>query len=185
MVVGDALILTKPLGTGTLFAADMRGKAHSQAVEGAIASMLQSNREAVTVLLKHRAHAATDITGFGLVGHALEMARASEVGVDLDLAAVPLLPGAADAASAGHLSTLHPENARANASIQGADNLTRDPRFLLLFDPQTAGGLLAAVPADRAEECRADMVAAGYASAAIVGRVVERTDVAKPLAIRS
>jgi len=125
------------------------------------------------------------VTGFGLVGHVLEMARASELAVELDLAAMPLLPGAADAASAGHLSTLHPENARANASVQGADNLARDPRFLLLFDPQTAGGLLAAVPADHAEACRADMVAAGYASAAIVGRVVERADAAKPIIIRS
>jgi len=185
MAAGDALILTKPLGTGTLFAAEMRGKAHSQAIEGAIASMLQSNREAVTVLLKHRAHAATDVTGFGLVGHVLEMARASDVGVELDLAAVPLLPGAADAASGGHLSTLHPENARAEQYVQGVDALARDPRFLLLFDPQTAGGLLAAVPEERAEACRADMVAAGYASAAIVGRVVERTDAAKPIAIRA
>lgn len=185
MAAGDALILTKPLGTGTLFAADMRGKADVRAVDAAIDTMLQSSRDAVAILLKHRADAATDVTGFGLIGHLMEMLLASGVGAELDIGAVPLLPGAADTASAGHISTLHPENVRAMDQIQDAARFMRDARFLLLFDPQTAGGLLAAVPAARADQCRADLVAAGYGSAAIIGRVVERTDAAKPITIRA
>ena len=185
MAAGDALILTKPLGTGTLFAADMRGKADVRAVDAAIDVMLQSNRDAAAILLKHRADAATDVTGFGLIGHLMEMLLASGVGAELDLGAVPLLPGAADTASAGHLSTLHPENVRAMDRVQDAARFMRDARFLLLFDPQTAGGFLAAVPGERADQCRADLVAAGYGASAIIGRVVERADAAKPITIRA
>lgn len=155
---GDALILTKPLGTGALLAADMRGKAQSAWVEAALASMLTSNAAAVAVLRAHGAAAATDVTGFGLLGHLREMLTASGVGAEIDMQALPLLPGAADALAKGIESTLAPAN---RAFLPDAP--------LILSDPQTSGGLLAAVPASRADECVAALQAAGYGSAAVVG----------------
>src|SRR3989304_6151741 len=91
---GDRLVLTKAIGTGTLFAAEMRGKAKGRWIESAIASMLQSNAHAVAVLRAHGVSACTDVTGFGLLGHLLEMTKASRVVAELDLNTVPLLPGA-------------------------------------------------------------------------------------------
>src|SRR4029450_1829314 len=91
---GDGLILTKPLGTGTLLAADMRGKAKARWGMAAIAHMGQSNRKAAEILRRHGVHAATDVTGFGLLGHLIEMVRASEVDVTVAIDRVPLLEGA-------------------------------------------------------------------------------------------
>ncbi|WP_088346660.1 MULTISPECIES: selenide, water dikinase SelD [Rhodomicrobium] len=170
--VGDRLILTKPLGTGTLFAADMRGKAKARWVMNAVAHMLQSGRAASEILVRHGAHAATDITGFGLIGHLVEMLKAGGVGARLDMGAIAALDGAAETLAAGIVSSLQPENLRLRRAI--AEGGARDhPLFPLLFDPQTAGGLLAAVPAGQAEACRADLIAAGYDRAAIIGTVTE------------
>lgn len=124
------------------------------------------------VLRAHGATACTDVTGFGLLGHAVEMARASRATVALDPSALPLLEGARECAAAGFLSSLHPENVRAAAAVQGDGIATLPPATLaLLVDPQTAGGLLAAVPAEAADACVAALRAAGYAAAAVVGRV--------------
>lgn len=158
---GDALILTKALGTGALLAAEMRGKARSVWIEGALDSMLISNAAAVGVLRAHSARAATDVTGFGLLGHLREMAEASGTGVEIDLAALPVLPGAAESLADGIESTLAPSN-RAFAPDAPA----------ILSDPQTSGGLLASLPAARAEECVAALHAIGYEAAMIVGRCV-------------
>src|SRR5207244_11092919 len=98
---GDALVLTKPIGTGTLLAADMRGKAKARWVMAAIAHMVQSNRKAAEILRRHGVHAATDVTGFGLLGHLIEMVRASEVDVTLAIGRVPLLDGARETAAPG------------------------------------------------------------------------------------
>jgi len=168
---GDRLILTKPIGTGTLFAADMRHQAKGQWIADAIESMLQSNREASDVFLRHGATACTDVTGFGLIGHLHEMAQASGVGVALDMARVPVLDGAEHTAGAGVFSTLYPQNLRLRRVIRNGERAASTPRFALLFDPQTAGGLLAGVPADAADACVAELRAAGYRHSAIVGGV--------------
>lgn len=174
---GDALVLTKPLGTGAIMAAAMRGAARARWVSGALESMQQGSGAAARVLAAHSARAATDVTGFGLLGHAAEMARASGVVAGVDPSAVPLLPGAAECAAAGHLSSLHPSNARALEASRGgaaAWAAAGDGRWLpLLVDPQTAGGLLAGVPAASAAACVSELRRAGYAHAAVVGRVEE------------
>jgi len=171
LVPGDVLILTKPIGTGTLLAADMRAKAKARWVMDAIASMMRSSRRASEILIAHGAHAATDVTGFGLAGHLLEMMRASKVRASLDLGSIPLLDGAWESAAAGHLSSLHGENVKAASAIEDAGTHSKDPRYLLLFDPQTAGGLLAGVPMDQAAACLAALHAAGETRAAIIGNV--------------
>jgi selenide,water dikinase len=146
---GDKLVLTKKLGTGVIFAAAMRGKARGTWVEAALASMRQPSSKAAEQCLAAGAHACTDVTGFGLAGHLTEMIRASgPVYVALSLDALPALDGAVELLAQGFASSLAPENLRARHLIDGMDKLAAHPKLGLLFDPQTAGGLLAAVPAD-------------------------------------
>jgi selenide, water dikinase len=160
---GQALVLTKPLGTGALLAADMRGKAKSQWIDAAIASMLTGNAAAVEILRQHHATAATDVTGFGLLGHLREMLAASGCGASLVLNDLPILPGAAEILAAGIESTLAPAN---RAFLPDAP--------AILSDPQTAGGLLAAVPSPEAKACVGALRAGGYPAAAIIGRCQSR-----------
>ncbi len=169
---GDALLLTKPLGSGMLFAADMRGRARGEWIDRALAVMQQGNREAMRVLRGFEVRACTDVTGFGLAGHLFEMARASGVAAEILLPALPLLAGAAEIAATGLASSLQPQNLRLRHRIDDPAGLAADPCYPLLFDPQTAGGLLAGVPAERAADAVAALRAAGYAQAAIVARAV-------------
>lgn len=181
MQPGDALILTKPIGTGTLLAADMRGKAKGRWVDGAIRSMLVSNQSAAACLHRRGATACTDVTGFGLLGHLVEMTRASAVDVRLELAAVPLLDGAEQTVAAGILSSLQPQNLRLRRAVREPETLSTHARYPLLFDPQTAGGLLASVPADEAPACLDELHRLSYPQAAIIGRVEPRTTEAAPI----
>ena len=175
MQAQDLLILTKPLGTGTLFAAHAIGQARGRWVQQALDSMCQSSRLAGQILQAHGARACTDVTGFGLLGHLLEMARASGMVVEICLDALPSLDGALECLSAGITSSLHSANARlgdaiANPHVPGGFPATAT-RKALLFDPQTAGGLLASVPPDQADDCLKALYDAGYHHSAIVGRV--------------
>lgn len=158
---GDAVILTGALGTGTILAAEMTLAARGEWVAGAWAQMARSQRAAAEILAD--AHAMTDVTGFGLAGHLMAILRASGLAGVLDLDAVPLLAGAVELAAAGHRSTLWPANRQALADTELPD----DPRATLLFDPQTAGGLLAAVPAEKADDLVERLRAAGYPAARI------------------
>jgi len=172
----DRLILTKPLGTGVILAADMRGLAPARVTAAAVAAMLQSGANAAACLLRHNATACTDVTGFGLLGHLLEMLRASGADARLDLEAVPVLDGALDLVRAGLTSSLHPDNLAALAALAEAD--PTDPLTTLLIDPQTAGGLLAGVAAEDAADCLAELRALGYRAAAI--GIVEPMEGAAP-----
>ena len=169
---GDRFILTKPLGTGTLLAADMRGSAKARWVDGAIRAMLRSNRAAAGVVREYGARACTDVTGFGLLGHLVEMTRASNVGASVALDAVPLLDGAAETIAAGVLSTLHPENVRLRRAVANVTSAAERERYPILYDPQTSGGLLAAVPAVRADACVVALQSAGYDHAADIGKAI-------------
>ena len=180
---GDALILTKAVGTGTLFAADMRRKAKGRWIDSAIASMLLTNQTAAACLRQHGASACTDLTGFGLVGHLVEMTRASGVDAAIDLPAVPLLDGAAETVAAGILSSLQPQNVRLRRAIRNLDEVGKHPLYPLLFDPQTAGGLLAGVPAQRAEACVKALRQLGYPAARVIGRIDSPSDAAAPIVV--
>src|SRR5262249_60313518 len=114
----------------------------------------------------HGVHAATDVTGFGLLGHLIEMVRASEVDATLAIERVPLLEGARETVALGIFSSLQPQNVRLRRAIKDLAAASRHPLYPLLFDPQTAGGLLAAVPFAQAARCVAPPRAAGYIRAA-------------------
>ena len=170
---GDVLVLTKAVGTGTLLAADMRARAKGRWLQQAVDSMLLSCRTAGDVLRAHGAEACTDITGFGLAGHLLEMLGGSSLGAYIDLDALPVLPGALHTVDAGILSTLHPKNQRFEDQLEGSAGQRHQPEYALLFDPQTAGGLLAGVPPDNAPACLKELAANGYADSAVIGEVVD------------
>mgnify|MGYP003386251026 CR=1 FL=1 len=173
---GNVLIVSKPIGTGALLAADMRGKAKARWVMAALAHMTRSNRRGAEILHKFGATAATDVTGFGLLGHLVEMVKASNVDVTLQLHAVPLLEGLPEVMAQGIFSSLQPQNVRLRRAIVNLEAASAHPLYPALFDPQTAGGLLASVPAAIAEECVAALRDAGYAHAAVIGRVAAKSD---------
>ena len=167
---GDALVLTKPLGTGLIVSGRRRGAAGQASLDGAIHSMLRLNRAAAEVLVAERVRGATDVTGFGLLGHAGEMARASGTSFVVEAAAIPALPGALEAAAAGVETDGASHNRRSVADILAVDPEVAPARLALAFDPQTSGGLLAAVPPGRLEAVLAALRAAGV-EPAVVGRV--------------
>ena len=174
---GDRLLLTKPLGTGVILAAEMRRLAAARVVTGAIETMLQSAAAASACLASYGATACTDVTGFGLLGHLLEMLTASGADARLDPNRIPALDGAMPLLHEGLASSLHAGNSIALASL--TDEAAQDPAVTtLLIDPQTAGGLLAGIPADRAADCLAELQRVGYRAAEI--GVIERRSGDKP-----
>jgi selenide,water dikinase len=168
---GDQLILTRPLGSGVLFAADMQGKARGAWIDEALEQMLVSNRAAAACLRQFKASACTDVTGFGLAGHLFEMARASGCEVEILLDQLPLYSGAANLAMRGIVSSLQPQNIRIRHSILESAELASHAAYPLLFDPQTAGGLLAGVAPQQAEPCLQQLRDLGYKHAQLVARV--------------
>ncbi|MBI5786096.1 MAG: selenide, water dikinase SelD [Rhodocyclales bacterium] len=180
---GDVLILTKPIGTGTLFAAHAQLKARGRWIDAALASMQVSNRAAVPCLVAHGATACTDLTGFGLLGHLVEMTRPSGVDAELELARLPVLEGAAETVAAGVLSSLQPANLRLRRALKNQAAALQHPNYPLLFDPQTAGGLLASVPAAAAEACVAELRGLGYPMAARIGRVLKQGEEMEPVGL--
>ncbi len=176
---GDQLVLTKPLGTGTVFAAHMQLAADGRDVSAAIASMLQSNGTAAELALAHGAAACTDITGFGLLGHLLEM-LAGTLGARLELAQLPLLPGAIEQIRAGIVSTMHAANVRSAGRFLEVLPAADEARVQMLFDPQTSGGLLIALPAARAADLCHALHEDGYVEARIIGHVVALTSGTTP-----
>ncbi|MEO6623782.1 MAG: selenide, water dikinase SelD [Burkholderiaceae bacterium] len=183
MQPGDVLLLTKPIGTGTLFAAHARLAARGRWVQEALASMQVSNQQAAIILRDCGATACTDLTGFGLLGHLEEMTRPSGVDAEVDLATLPLLDGALECVASGIVSSLQAANLRLRRALANQGTFTADPRYPLLFDPQTAGGLLASVPADQAQACLRRLRVAGYARAATIGRVLPMGDALAPITL--
>jgi selenide,water dikinase len=183
MKPGQVLILTKALGTGTLFAAQMRLQAKGRWIDDAVKSMLLSNQAAAKCLLEHGTTACTDITGFGLLGHLLEMIQAFQVAVELDLEAIPVLEGALETLQMGIVSSLHPQNLRASRQITNLSAVSDRATYPLLFDPQTSGGLLAAIPSEQASSCLALLQSLGYSHSRVIGRVMPRVEGIQPISL--
>ncbi|MEC3863042.1 selenide, water dikinase SelD [Mesobacterium sp. TK19101] len=159
---GDALILTKPIGTGVVLAAEMAGQARGADVAACFANMSLAQGNAARIL--SQAHAMTDVTGFGLAGHLQGICAASGVGAEIAVDAIPVLPGARALSDSGVASSLYPDN---RALVPG---VIEEARTRLLFDPQTCGGLLAVVDAGQAAILKDKLKIAGY-DAAIIGKI--------------
>lgn len=166
---GDALVLTKPLGTGVITTAAKRGRADAQSVDAAVATMLRTNQEAAAAALAAGASGATDVTGFGLLGHLGHMAAASSVDVALEVATLPLLPGARDLAAAG----LTPVGSQRNLAWlrDRLDGDVDEVTLILLADAQTSGGLVFGARPEAAAEAAARLRNSGHACA-IIGHAV-------------
>lgn len=167
---GDLLVLTKALGTGVLLRADMMGWLSGPDASALHASLCRPNDLAMTIMAAHEASAATDVTGFGLLGHLASICRASGVSSDLWLDALPVLPGARALLGRGLRSTSHEENARALRGALVSADAAVHPLLALAVDPQTSGGLLFGVAPDRAPAALEALVATGHC-AAMVGEV--------------
>ena len=176
METGQVLILTKALGTGTLFAAHRQFQAKGYWIDEAIESMLQSNQRAAQVFLKYQVSALTDITGFGLLGHLREMVSVSDVAVKLNLATIPALIGALTTLEQGFTSSLHLQNKQLTQHIKIISELDPSAKYQLLFDPQTSGGLLGAVPVQQMDACLQELRAQGYTESCVIGEIIAQDE---------
>ena len=171
MRLDDVLVLTKPLGTGVLLAAHMQARLKGEWHPTLMDALLRSNQSAARILQEYEVTGATDITGFGLAGHLLEMLRPGDLGARIDLHHIPLLPGAAELLQSGLESTLAPENRAAEQEIDVSENLRKSDAYRVLFDPQTCGGLLFGVPERQLSGVLAELIADGDTQSAVIGRV--------------
>jgi selenide,water dikinase len=173
---GDGLVLTKPLGTGILATAIKAGLLPAQGERRVIEVMATLNRKAAEIMAGYTVHACTDITGFGLLGHALEMAQGSKVTLAIETKQVPVLPEVIDLAGMGLIPAGSYANrkfcARSVREVGAVDSLYLD----IIADAQTSGGLLLALPAAEAPDAVSGLRGAGVADAAIIGEVLDRSD---------
>lgn len=170
---GDVLVLTKPIGTGIITTAGKQGRVDPGVLQGAVTAMATLNRDAAQAMTKVGVHAATDITGFGLLGHLKSMVKGSGIGAQIHLNQVPTLPGVWELLEQGIAPGGTGRNRDSVAdSVQWHPDLS-DNDQLLLCDAQTSGGLLIAVAADKQDALLAELTAAGTPAAAIVGRITD------------
>jgi len=169
---GDRLVLTKPLGTGIIAFAAQIGRADPESIASAGRSMIALNKHAAELMLEYGAHACTDVTGFGLMGHLKSMASASKVDVEIVWDDVPLLPGvmqyAADGIIPGAVERNKESSSDALVAVDGVEPAMAD----ILFDAQTSGGLLIALPESAADKFVSRLKAEGISEAAVIGRVM-------------
>ncbi len=169
--VGDALILTKPVGSGVLFNANLKGWVSKAALDECLETITTLNKTAAEVLARFEVHAATDVTGFGLAGHGLEMAEGSDVALRIEVDAVPTMSEALAVYERGMTTGVNAVNQ------QLVEEKTRYERRLptwheqIFVDPQTSGGLLAAVPGEEADDAVAALHEAGVGKAVRIGTV--------------
>ncbi len=179
---GDVLILTKKIGSGVLFNANLKGWVSDETMELCLKTITTLNKTAAEVLSGFTVHAATDITGFGLAGHTLEIAQGSGVTIQLTPSTVPLFPQAAEMYERGVTTGMNgPNRGSVEPDTEFDSDMTEAQRELFI-DPQTSGGLLACVPESEAAEAVVKLRQAGIADATIVGSVRSRE--AKSLIIR-
>jgi selenide,water dikinase len=171
---GDKLVLTKALGTGFVTTAHKAGACPEETLAAACASMVQLNDIGRDAMIEAGAHAATDITGFGLAGHGFEMAEGSGTTLVLEMNRLPLLPGARELARRPYLTRASATNASYVAPGLQVEGKVDAARLEFFYDAQTSGGLLISVPAEGADALVAKVQSRGATAACIVGEVVER-----------
>ena len=170
---GDALVLTKPLGTGIITTAGKQGRVSEEVLQRALATMATLNKNAAEAMNAVRAHACTDITGFGLMGHLRSMVRASGVGATVEFSKIPLLPGAWELLEEGIAPGGTHRNMNSVAdSVRWHPGLTSQQQ-IMLCDAQTSGGLLIAVSQDKVGELLAQLDDRGVSPCAVVGSIGE------------
>ena len=171
---GDVIILTKPIGTGVISTGIKKGKANDSVVAGSVETMLTPGKYAAEAMREFGVKGATDVTGFALMGHAWEMACASKVTIEIDAAAVPLLEGALELASHGMLTSGDKTNREyVGADVEIAPDVDEN-LIKLLFDPQTAGGMLIAIGEEKAGALLSAL-SKNYTQARAIGRVLPRS----------
>lgn len=175
---GDKLVLTKALGTGFITTAHKAGECPEEVFQVACASMVQLNDIGRDAMLELAAHAATDITGFGLAGHAFEMAEGSRTTIALNLGALPILPGAEKLARRPYLTRASTTNASYVAASLRIDGEPDPVRLEFFYDAQTSGGLLISMPPDRVDRLLTTLRANGAAAATVIGEVLPRSEYA-------
>jgi selenide,water dikinase len=168
---GDLLILTKPLGTGVLFNACRSGKLPLRELEQILPQVAALNRTAMEIALKFEVHSCTDITGFGILGHALEMATASSVSIELEFSALPSYPNSVDMYREGETTGSNGANKKLVEDFLHISARLSGHQHQWLFDPQTSGGLLLSVPASLAQTMLNEFMGAGVSSACVIGKV--------------
>ena len=166
---GDALVLTKPLGTGIIATALKKGKAPKESIQAAVSSMIALNDTASKIMRNYRVHACSDITGYGLLGHALEMASGSSVTLILESAKLPLLHRAPRLAEKGYLTGGCKRNREYLKDKISVDKSIREGLVEVAFDPQTSGGLLIALPQRYAGKLVEELQASGVKAATTIG----------------
>jgi len=171
---GDLLVLTKPLGTGIINTAVKGDLAGEDVINRATETMRILNKDAAEVMINTGARACTDITGFGLLGHTAEMAEASNVSVEIWAKEIPLLPGTMDLAAMGMIPAGAYNNRQYLQEKVNFKGQIKSELELALFDPQTSGGLLIAIPQDKADRLMQELAGAGVEGAAIIGRVLRQ-----------
>lgn len=175
---GNRLILTKPIGTGVIFAANMLAQANGKLVDVALSSMLQSNKTAMETIKAFDISGCTDITGFGLLGHAFEMlGKQSDnaLGIKIDYKAIPMFDGVCELFNKGYFASLARNNHASLRSVLTAD--VNNNSFPSLFDPQTSGGLLFSVPVHQADDCLNRLHQNGFSKSCVIGEVIDKNKI--------
>ncbi|MCP4689319.1 MAG: selenide, water dikinase SelD, partial [Desulfobacterales bacterium] len=173
---GDVLLLTKPVGSGVIFNANIKSLVSDQAMKACLETLVTLNKTAAEVMAGFEIHAATDVTGFGLAGHGYEMAAGSDVRLEIRFRDIPIMGEALEMYEKGVTTGVNAYNR------QLVENHTRfqadlpDPRRQIVYDPQTSGGLLAALPEDQGRDLQKALVEAGASETRIIGRVARRED---------
>ncbi len=168
---GDALVLTKPLGSGVLFNANLKGWVSPEAMDACVDALICLNRSAAEVMKDFDIHGVTDVTGFGLSGHALEMAKASQTSISIRMSDLPIMNEALEMYQKGMSTGVNKKNAALVADHIRFEQNYPDWHTQIIYDPQTSGGLLAALPANQAPDLIRALRAAGTPAAAIIGEV--------------
>ncbi len=173
---GDVLVLTKPVGSGVLFNANLKGWVSPEALQACLETLITLNRTAADVLARYEVHAATDVTGFGLAGHGFEMADGSGVCLEIDVDRIPVMDEALDMYRRGMNTGVNAFNRQMVTAYTRFEVDLPDWHREIVYDPQTSGGLLAAVPADQGPDLVASLREAGVSAAVVIGRAVASGD---------